>query len=166
MVLKSKAETPPLVPAGPARLPFNSTSVRFAPKPRKDNDSVPTPPFWTKAVEVAAVICGEPEAIVDYYLEQGCGVVALTMGEHGVLVATENRRENLPGYLVNPIDATAAGDIFDGAFLSSYVRHRDPFEAAEFANAAAALSTMSSGAVNSIPSISDVNEFVREKLNG
>ena len=34
--LKSKDETPPRVPAGPALRPFNRTKVRLAPKPRKD----------------------------------------------------------------------------------------------------------------------------------
>ena len=33
----------------------------------------------------------QPDDIVDFYLEQGCAVVALTMGEQGVVIATESK---------------------------------------------------------------------------
>ena len=58
------------------------------------------------------------------------------------------------------IDATGAGDTFDGAFLSEWLRSDDPFAAAEYANAAAALSTTSYGAVDSIPNREDVAAFL------
>jgi 2-dehydro-3-deoxygluconokinase len=44
------------------------------------------------------------------------------------------------------VDATGAGDCFDGAFLAEFVRLLDPFAAARFANTAAALSTLGYGA--------------------
>ncbi len=61
---RSNEETPPRVPAGPARRPFSSTRVRLAPRPRNERVSEPMPPFCTNAVELAAVTCGEPEATV------------------------------------------------------------------------------------------------------
>ncbi|MDJ0951058.1 MAG: sugar kinase [Alphaproteobacteria bacterium] len=93
----------------------------------------------------------DPEAIVDFYLELGASLVALTLGPEGTLVATPERRERVPGIEVSPVDATAAGDTFDGAFLAEYVRTGDPFSAARFANAAAALSTEGYGAVAPMP---------------
>ena len=60
------------------------------------------------------------------------------------------------------IDATGAGDTFDGAFLSEWLRSDDPFAAAEYANAAAALSTTNYGAVDSIPNRDDVATLFRK----
>ncbi len=100
-----------------------------------------------------------PDEIVDFYLNQGCAVVALTMGEKGVVIATENKREVLPSFNIEAVDTTAAGDIFDGAFLANYAKNKDPFISARFANAAAALSTMRFGAVSSIPTKQEIKSF-------
>lgn len=93
----------------------------------------------------------EPDAIVDFYLRLGAGVVALTLGKDGALAATPQRRERVPSILVDAIDATGAGDAFDGAFLAEYLRTGDPFQAARFANVAAALSTRGYGAIAPLP---------------
>ncbi len=54
------------------------------------------------------------------------------------------------------MDATGAGDCFDGAFLAEFVRTADPFAAARFANVAAALSTLGYGAVAPLPRRAEV----------
>jgi 2-dehydro-3-deoxygluconokinase len=92
-----------------------------------------------------------PDAIVDFYLKLGARVVALTLGKEGALVATPQRRERVASIPVEAVDATGAGDAFDGAFLAEYLRAGDPFAAARFANAAAALSTRGYGAVPPLP---------------
>lgn len=60
--LRSNDETPPRVPAGPARRPLSSTSVRLAPRPRRSIVCAPGPPFVTKFDEIAEVIWVEPAA--------------------------------------------------------------------------------------------------------
>jgi len=97
-----------------------------------------------------------PDAIVDFYLGLGAGVVALTLGAEGTLVADTENRKLVPSIHVKPVDATAAGDTFDGAFLAELSRGRDPFAAAAYANAAAALSTQGYGAVAPMPRRSEV----------
>jgi 2-dehydro-3-deoxygluconokinase len=52
---------------------------------------------------------------------------------------------------VEALDATGAGDTFDGAFLSRLLEGDDPETAARYANVAAALSTTGYGAVTPIP---------------
>ncbi len=93
----------------------------------------------------------EPDAIVDFYLGRGSSIVAMTLGKDGALVATRAERRMVPSITVAAIDATGAGDCFDGAFLAEWVRTRDPFAAASYACAAAALSTTGYGAVAPLP---------------
>lgn len=116
-------------------------------------------------MEDAELLTGlkDPDAIADFYLALGASIVALTLGADGTLVATNDRRERVKGRVVTPVDATAAGDTFDGAFLAQLVEADDPFEAARYANAAAALSTQGYGAVAPMPQRSDVEAFLSEE---
>lgn len=102
----------------------------------------------------------DPDAIADFYLKLGAGTVALTLGRHGTLVATPQRRERIGVRAVAAVDATAAGDTFDGAFLAELLEGRDPFAAARYANAAAALSTQGFGAVAPMPTRAQVLTFL------
>lgn len=102
----------------------------------------------------------EPDAIADFYLELGAAAVALTLGAEGSLVATAEQRRRVAGRTVTPVDATAAGDTYDGAFLAELAAGRDPFAAAAYANAAAALSTRGYGAVAPMPTRAQVEAFL------
>jgi 2-dehydro-3-deoxygluconokinase len=99
----------------------------------------------------------DPDGIVDFYLRLGARIVVLKLGKAGALVATTRRRERIDARVVKAVDATGAGDCFDGAFLAEYVRSGDPFAAARFANVAAALSTTGYGAVAPLPVRADVD---------
>jgi len=100
----------------------------------------------------------DADAIVDFYLRLGARVVVLKLGKEGAIVATLRRRERIAAHAVKAVDATGAGDCFDGAFLTEYVRLSDPFGAARFANAAAALSTLGYGAVAPLPRRAEVEQ--------
>ncbi len=101
----------------------------------------------------AAALTGmrDPDAICDAFLALGCKIVALTLGAEGSLVATHNGRERIARIPVSAIDATGAGDAYDGAFLAEYLRTGDAFAAGRYANVAAALSTEAYGAIPAIP---------------
>jgi 2-dehydro-3-deoxygluconokinase len=101
-----------------------------------------------------------PEHICAFYLALGCGIVALTMGKSGTMVATPERMEVIAARPVTAIDATGAGDTFDGAFLAEWLVHGDPFKAAAYANGAAALSTLGQGAVAPMPRRAEVEAFL------
>jgi 2-dehydro-3-deoxygluconokinase len=98
----------------------------------------------------------DADAIADFYLRLGAKIVALTLGHEGSLVATPERRERLVPIKVEAIDATGAGDCYDGAFLAEFIRTGDAFAAASYANVAAALSTQGFGAVAPLPRRADV----------
>jgi 2-dehydro-3-deoxygluconokinase len=103
----------------------------------------------------------DADQIADFYLNLGVPLVALKLGEQGCLVATKNERRKIASYKVKSIDATGAGDTFDGAFLTRLIEGDDPFSAARYANAAAAISTTGYGAIAPIPQKNQVLEFLK-----
>ncbi|MEN3931077.1 sugar kinase [Microvirga sp. W0021] len=105
----------------------------------------------------------KPEDICQFYLKNGSSIVALTMGKSGTMIATKSEVQVIPAHPVNAIDATGAGDVFDGAFLTEWVKDHNPFRAAAFANEAAALSTLGQGAVAPMPTRAQVEAFMAQK---
>ena len=98
----------------------------------------------------------EADAIADYYLKLGAPMVALKMGAEGSLIVTASKRYRLPPHKVDAVDATGAGDTFDGAFLARLLEGDDPEAAGRYANVAAALSTTGYGAVTPMPRKAEV----------
>lgn len=104
----------------------------------------------------------DPVGIVEFYQSLGPSIVALTLGSKGTLVATPDGQKMVPVTPVDAVDATAAGDTFDGSFLSQIVQGKSPFEAARYANAAAALATLGYGAVAPMPRKEQVEVFLAD----
>jgi 2-dehydro-3-deoxygluconokinase len=77
--------------------------------------------------------------------------VFLKLGPDGVVVSDGNRSERIPGIKVKAVDATGAGDCFCGAALARLEAGDSIWEAARYANAAAALATTGFGAVDPLP---------------
>jgi 2-dehydro-3-deoxygluconokinase len=114
--------------------------------------------WFLPSLDEAVQLSGEqePDAILDWCHAQGAPVVALKMGGEGVWVSTGETREHIAGMRVDAIDATGAGDCFDGAFAARLVAGDTPFAAGRYANAAAALATTGYGAVGPLPRHADV----------
>ena len=89
--------------------------------------------------------------------------VVLTLGERGAFVSGEGCEELIPTRSVKALDATAAGDVFNGALAVMVAEKKDLREAIRFANAAAALSVTKMGAQPSIPTRKEVENFMLEK---
>lgn len=102
------------------------------------------------------------DEICDFYLALGCGIVALTLGRDGTMIATPAERRIVPSRRVEAVDATGAGDTFGGAFLAEWLLHGDPFRAAAYGNAAAALKTLGHGAVAPMPRREAVESVLRQ----
>jgi len=84
------------------------------------------------------------------------------MGGDGVWVSTTHARERIPGHNVDAVDATGAGDCFDGALLARLSAGDTPVDAARYANAAAALATTGYGAVAPLPTDDAVRAFLKK----
>ena len=103
----------------------------------------------------------EAQAILDWCHARGAPIVALKMGGEGVWVSTAAGRERIAAHRVNVVDATGAGDCFDGAFIARIIAGDSPVAAARYANAAAALATTGYGAVAPLPRDADVRALLR-----
>jgi len=103
----------------------------------------------------------EVGAVADQVLRWGPSAVIVKRGGEGALAATPQRRSSIPGHRVNALDATGAGDTFAGAFLARRLAGDDVFDAARYANAAAALKTLDYGAVRPIPRPGAVRALLR-----
>jgi ribokinase len=86
--------------------------------------------------------------------------VIVKMGGLGCLVADQSCIVELPGFPVEAIDTTAAGDAFNGALAVSLAEESDLLDAARFASAAAALSVTKPGAMSSMPSRYELDRFL------
>ncbi len=93
----------------------------------------------------------EPDAIVDWSHAAGAGQVVLKLGADGALVSDGTMRQHLAGHRVTALDATGAGDCFCGNLLARLALGDPLFEAARYANAAAALAVQGFGAVAPLP---------------
>jgi ribokinase len=86
--------------------------------------------------------------------------IVLKLGALGVLLASESGFEEVAGFAVKPIDSTAAGDTWNGAFAVALAEQKSRSDAARFANAAAAISVTRAGAQSAIPQRREVDAFL------
>jgi 2-dehydro-3-deoxygluconokinase len=120
--------------------------------------------WFLPSLDEAAQLSGhaDPQAILDWSHAHGASLVALKMGGDGVWVSTTHARERIPGHRVDAVDATGAGDCFDGALLTRLSAGDTPVDAARYANAAAALATTGYGAVAPLPTGDAVRTFLKK----
>ena len=86
-------------------------------------------------------------------------VAAMTLGAHGALARVEGRYIYSPGYVVDCVDTTGAGDVFHGAFCYAVLESMPMHEALDFSNAMAALNCTALGARGGICGLEDVKVF-------
>ena len=76
-------------------------------------------------------------------------LVCVTLGEKGCYCQSATERYYSPGFRIQPVDTTGAGDAFIAAFVVSYLEHQPLPQTMEFANAEGALVATRKGAVPS-----------------
>jgi len=103
----------------------------------------------------AVSLADAPEAARELRL-RGPRVLILKLGARGAWVDDESGGRHFPAPKVEAVDATAAGDTFNGALAVALAEDRALDDAVAFANAAAALSVTRRGAQASIPSRHEV----------
>jgi len=118
----------------------------------------------------AALLVGTPGTVIESFeaaaaaaarlREMGCAAVIVKLGAAGCWIDEGERRAAAPGFAVEAVDTTAAGDVFNGALAVALAEGKPLAEAARFANAAAAISVTRAGAQTSVPRREEVERFL------
>jgi ribokinase len=101
----------------------------------------------------------EAGAVAGDLLKMGPRQVILKLGKNGAWYKDGTRSRHFPARTVQAIDATAAGDTFNGALSVALAEGRSIDEAILFANNAASLSVTKLGAQASIPTREEVESL-------
>ena len=87
-------------------------------------------------------------------------VLVVTMGEQGASALEGDRFYHEPAFKVHAVDTTGAGDVFRGGFIYALVNGQPMDQALRTANAAAAVSCTRLGALNGVPTLTEVRELL------
>lgn len=100
------------------------------------------------------------EEAADYLLSKGIQIVAVTLGDKGVLICNRNNKQIVPGFQSKVVDTTGAGDSFWGGFVSQLIKSgkkpnacviEELAEFARYGNAVASLCVEKKGGIFAIP---------------
>ncbi len=127
--------------------------------------TIPLADYFLPSLDDVRAISGvdDPAAILDWCHRQGARTVVLKLGRGGSMVSDGDRQMPIAAFPVDSVDATGAGDCFDGSFLARLAAGDDAFSAARWASAAAALTTTGYGAVAPLPTAAQVKRFIEGK---
>ncbi|MGX7873661.1 PfkB family carbohydrate kinase [Mesorhizobium sp. ORM6] len=117
----------------------------------------------TEAAEIAGP--GDVDALAARLLAAHCpkadGVVIRSAAKGCHVRLADGAARTIPGFKVAAVDTNGAGDTHIGAFVSALARGITPFEAARYANAAAAISVTRHGG-SSAPSDEEIQTFLSQ----
>jgi ribokinase len=94
-----------------------------------------------------------------WFHDRGVKGVVITLGSRGCFYSFAGVQRIVPAPSVQPVDTTAAGDAFNGAFSMFLSQGRSVENALSLANCVGALSTTRHGAQASIPTLSELKTF-------
>jgi len=109
----------------------------------------------------SAVSVGEAAELGQQLLDLGPRAVILKLGANGAHLTDRSTSRHFPARRVDAVDATAAGDTFNGALAVALAEGRDMADAIDFAVAAASISVTRPGAQASIPTRGEVDALRR-----
>jgi len=105
------------------------------------------------------------DAAADRLMECGVKNVLLKLGSRGSVVAERNLpKKHVPAFSVNAVDTTGAGDAFNAGFAVGLMRGFTPARSAVFASAVAAISVTRHGAQPAMPTSTEVQTFMNERI--
>ena len=105
------------------------------------------------------------EASIRMLLSRGVQRLIVTLGGDGAILATPQQQIHVPAFCIEPVDTTAAGDAFLGAFTVALSEGADLREAARRGNAAGALTATKPGAQPSLPTRQELEQFLRTRAS-
>ncbi len=81
----------------------------------------------------------------------GMDVLGMTLGERGSVVVDGDELVRCPGFVVDAVDSTGAGDVFHAGFTYAWLQGHELARCLEFGNAAAAIKCTALGGRTAVP---------------
>lgn len=94
---------------------------------------------------------------------KGIQTVLITLGRRGVWLSEQGEGVRIPGFSVQAVDTIAAGDTFNGAFITARLEGVLMHDAIRFAHAAAAIAVTRPGAQPSVPWRTEIDAFLQQQ---
>lgn len=91
-------------------------------------------------------------------------IIALKNGKKGCIIYTREKQFAFGVYAVPVLDATGAGDSFDGAFLCALLEGKSIEDAAKMATAAASLNTAAFGPMEGDISRENIEKMIADNI--
>ncbi len=104
-----------------------------------------------------------PDAVNQLLDNYAIPIVVTKLGAQGCLIITKNEQIRVEGFKVDVIDTTGAGDAFAAAFTVGIHNGWDLKKCALYANAAGALKITRMGARTALPTLEELETFLRER---
>jgi 2-dehydro-3-deoxygluconokinase len=131
-------------------------------------DILPVTDFFFPSLEDATALAGtdDQDTIFRWAHSLGAQVVLLKLGADGVRISQGAGADvmQMASYPIDAVDATGAGDCFAGAMIARMVMGDMLLDAVRYANAAAALTTTTLGAMAAIPQRDTVKSFLSSRV--
>ncbi len=89
--------------------------------------------------------------------------VVIKLGERGAYIHDGKYSRLITPYECDAVDTTAAGDAFTAAMALEYLKSGDIVGAVKYANVIGSMVVSKAGASSSIPTLSEVAEFIKER---
>lgn len=99
-------------------------------------------------------------------LEAGAGNVIVKAGKNGAFAFWGTESVHVPGFTVNAIDTTGAGDSFNAGLAVGLAQGYSVVESIRLANAVGALATTAKGAQSAMPSYAQVQALLAQSQDG
>lgn len=111
----------------------------------------------------------DPAQARDFLWTERMKLMVVTSGSAGSVYITNDFMGKVPGFKVKAVDATGAGDAFTAGLLAGLLKQRQAIrtesmlkEVCRFANAVGALTTTARGAIPSLPTRQQVEDFLEK----
>ncbi len=95
--------------------------------------------------------------------EYQLNLAGITLGSNGCILVNRDHYYKFPGFKIEVIDTTAAGDCFNAALTTALLRGWELEKAGFYANAAGALATQGYGARGYLPGQQAIKDFLKER---
>ena len=110
----------------------------------------------------AVLLSGQPDVESALsYLAARIPTVAIKLGPEGAVVRQGERVVRRPGFVIDVVDTTGAGDSFNGGFLHGYLTGMDLGDCLDLGNACGAMSVLGVGGTTTQATREQAMDFIR-----